>query len=73
MAKEHLGRYANTLDCLGQVLRQEGPAALFIGIAPTLWRNCLWNGVYYGTTHELDRWGRRWGARNGGRWGSGSE
>ncbi|KIY96069.1 2-oxodicarboxylate carrier 2 [Monoraphidium neglectum] len=55
MAKEHLGRYANTLDCLGQVLRQEGPAALFIGIAPTLWRNCLWNGVYYGTTHELDR------------------
>lgn len=25
MAKEHLGRYRNTWDCLGQVLRQEGP------------------------------------------------
>ncbi|KAI8468968.1 MAG: mitochondrial carrier domain-containing protein [Monoraphidium minutum] len=55
MAKEHLGRYANTADCLRQVLRQEGPGALFIGLTPTLWRNCVWNSIYYGTTHELDR------------------
>jgi hypothetical protein len=44
MAKEHLGRYANTFDCLGQVLRTEGPQALLIGLAPTLWRNCECGG-----------------------------
>jgi solute carrier family 25 2-oxodicarboxylate transporter 21 len=44
MAKEHLGRYANTFDALAQVLRQEGAAALLTGLAPTLWRNCIWNG-----------------------------
>lgn len=54
MAKEHLGRYKNTLDCLMQVLRQEGPAALLIGLGPTLWRNCVWNGLYYGTMHQLE-------------------
>jgi hypothetical protein len=58
MAKEHLGRYKNTADALAQVLRVEGPAALFIGLAPTLWRNCVWNSIFYGTTHEIDRWRR---------------
>ena len=48
MAKEHLGRYRNTADCLRQLLAQEGVGALFIGLAPTLWRNCVWNGLYYG-------------------------
>lgn len=38
MAKEHLGRYRNTLHCLSEVLRTEGPSALFIGLAPTLLR-----------------------------------
>lgn len=42
-----------------QVLKQEGPAALFTGLAPTLWRNCIWNGLYYGTAHELDKCARR--------------
>jgi hypothetical protein len=40
MAREHLGKYANTFDCLTKLLREEGPRALFIGLAPTLWRNC---------------------------------
>lgn len=38
MAKEHLGRYRNTLHCLSEVLKTEGPSALFIGMAPTLLR-----------------------------------
>lgn len=38
MAKEHLGRYRNTLHCLSEVLKAEGPSALFIGMAPTLLR-----------------------------------
>jgi hypothetical protein len=38
MAKAHLGRYRNTMHCLTEVLRTEGPSALFIGLAPTLFR-----------------------------------
>ncbi len=54
MAKEHLGHYANTWDCLTKVLRQEGPTALAIGLTPTLFRNCIWNGIFYGTMYELE-------------------
>ncbi len=54
MAKEHIGRYRNSLHCAATLLRTEGVSALFIGLAPTLWRNCIWNGIYYGTMHQLD-------------------
>eukprot|EP00882_Tetradesmus_deserticola_P003923 GHRQ01004148.1.p1 GENE.GHRQ01004148.1~~GHRQ01004148.1.p1 ORF type:complete len:311 (+),score=141.45 GHRQ01004148.1:882-1814(+) len=55
MAKEHLGRYANSMHCLQQVLQQEGPSALFIGLVPTLYRNCIWNCLYYGTMHRIEQ------------------
>jgi solute carrier family 25 2-oxodicarboxylate transporter 21 len=55
MAREHNGRYATSVDCLRKVLGQEGPAALLVGMSPTLWRNCVWNSIYYGTTFELER------------------
>mmetsp|Transcript_2283 Transcript_2283/g.5111 ORF Transcript_2283/g.5111 Transcript_2283/m.5111 type:complete len:283 (+) Transcript_2283:59-907(+) len=55
MAKEHLGRYKNTLDCLAKVVSAEGISALTIGLGPTLWRNCIWNSLYYGTMFEVDK------------------
>jgi solute carrier family 25 2-oxodicarboxylate transporter 21 len=39
MAREHLGRYHNSWHCLREVLRTEGPGALFIGLVPTLYRS----------------------------------
>lgn len=54
MAKEHLGRYHNTWDCIVKVLRSEGPSALLIGLGPTLYRNCVWNGLYYGSMHQVE-------------------
>jgi hypothetical protein len=36
-----------------QVLASEGIAALFIGLGPTIARNCVWNSIYYGTMHEV--------------------
>ncbi|GFR45377.1 hypothetical protein Agub_g6753, partial [Astrephomene gubernaculifera] len=53
MAKEHLGRYRNSWDCLTQVVRQEGLTALATGLGPTLWRNCIWNSLYYGSMYLL--------------------
>jgi hypothetical protein len=36
-----------------QVLKSEGPLALTTGLGPTLYRNCIWNSIYYGTMHEV--------------------
>lgn len=44
MAKEHLGRYHNSLDCLTKTVREEGVGALTIGLLPTMIRNSVWNG-----------------------------
>jgi solute carrier family 25 2-oxodicarboxylate transporter 21 len=43
MAKEHLGVYRNTFDCLAKIVRNEGIMALTIGLGPSLWRNCIWD------------------------------
>ena len=52
-AKEYLSKYSSPTDCLSQTLRSEGPRALYIGLVPTLFRNCVWNTVYFGTMHWL--------------------
>eukprot|EP00798_Chlamydomonas_sp_ICE-L_P001480 gene1480-32866_t len=54
MAKAHLGKYKNTMDCLKQVVEKEGVSALTIGLIPTLFRNCIWNGIYYGAVYQID-------------------
>jgi solute carrier family 25 2-oxodicarboxylate transporter 21 len=55
MAKEHLGRYKNTLDCVVQIVRNEGVTALTIGLAPTLWRNCVWDSIYLAGMYNIDQ------------------
>eukprot|EP00329_Picozoa_sp_Boothbay-MS584-11_P007537 67954_4 len=55
MAKEHLGRYKNTFDCVAKIVRSEGVAALSIGLGPTLWRNCVWDSVYLSGVYNLDK------------------
>ena len=52
-AKEHLQRYSGTFDCLRRVLVEEGAATLFIGLHATIWRNCVWNSVYFALMHAL--------------------
>jgi hypothetical protein len=45
-----------TSRCLGarlQILRQEGLLAFTTGLGPTLWRNCVWNTIFYGTMEQL--------------------
>ena len=54
MAKEHLGRYRNSLDCLTKTVREEGVGALTIGLAPTIIRNSIWNSIFYGTLSYLE-------------------
>ena len=48
--------------------------ALTIGLAPTIIRNSIWNSLYYGTVHEIEK--RIQPLENGfleaGRWVDGS-
>ena len=46
-SKDHLSRYTSTMDCMTQILRKEGPLALYAGLEPQIWRNAAWNGVYF--------------------------
>lgn len=48
-AKEHLGKYSGSVDCLVKIVRSEGVKGLTIGLGPTLYRNCVWNTVNFGT------------------------
>jgi len=47
-AKENMGKYTSTLDCVMKIAKQEGPLAFTNGLESTLWRHALWNGGYFG-------------------------
>ncbi|CAJ1383375.1 unnamed protein product [Effrenium voratum] len=51
--KDLVQHYANDFDCLIKVLLEEGPQALLAGLQSTVIRNCVWNGVYFGTISFL--------------------
>lgn len=61
-AKEHLGRYRNSWQCLATVVKEEGVVALSNGLAATACRNSAWNSVYFATMHGLKQ---RFGAAEG--------
>eukprot|EP00611_Tribonema_gayanum_P002178 TRINITY_DN1158_c2_g1_i1.p1 TRINITY_DN1158_c2_g1~~TRINITY_DN1158_c2_g1_i1.p1 ORF type:complete len:316 (-),score=120.56 TRINITY_DN1158_c2_g1_i1:158-1057(-) len=47
-AKENLGRYTGVVDCVQSLVRTEGALSLYKGVESQLWRNAVWNGVYFG-------------------------
>jgi solute carrier family 25 2-oxodicarboxylate transporter 21 len=47
-AKENRGLYTSTLDCAKKLVNQEGFMGLYKGGEPQLWRNAVWNGIYFG-------------------------
>ncbi len=50
-AKENLGKFRSNADCVLQTLKSEGVRGLFVGLQHTVWRNSVWNGVYFGFMH----------------------
>lgn len=52
-ARENLGRFKGNMDCLMQTVRTEGVFGLFTGLHHTVWRNSVWNGVYFGSMHII--------------------
>lgn len=52
--RANAGRYANSMDAVTKVFRQEGPLAFYKGFESTLWRNAVWNATYFGTIHAIN-------------------
>ena len=52
-AKEHLGRYHGPVDCVMKIFRNEGVSHFFTGLVPTIYRNCVWNTIYFGVMFEM--------------------
>jgi solute carrier family 25 2-oxodicarboxylate transporter 21 len=52
-SKEFVGRYANTLDALRSVIRDEGLLALYSGALPMAYRNCIFNGTFFAGCHLI--------------------
>ena len=46
-SKEHLSKYKNTLHAIGTVLKREGPMALYSGALPLMYRNGIFNGLFF--------------------------
>lgn len=49
-SKAYIGMYLNTADGVSKILRQEGVAAFTRGFEPSLWRQGVWNGIFFGTS-----------------------
>lgn len=47
-AKENLGRFTSTTHCLQDLVSKEGLVGLYKGVEPQMWRNMVWNGIYFG-------------------------
>ena len=54
-AIEHLGKYNGPVDCIIKTYKSEGLIGFTRGLSPTLFRNCIWNAVYFGTMHWLKK------------------
>jgi len=46
-AKENSAMFNNTGDALIKTIRNEGFFSLYRGIEPLVWRNAIWNGLYF--------------------------
>ena len=52
-SKEYLGRYNNTAHCLRTVIAEEGLTALYKGILPHTYRNCVFNGGFFAGSYLI--------------------
>ncbi|KAF2094710.1 mitochondrial 2-oxodicarboxylate carrier 1 [Rhizodiscina lignyota] len=51
--KAQAHKYKSGIDCLQQVIRQEGVLAMYQGLESTIWRHVLWNSGYFGCIFQV--------------------
>jgi len=45
--------YKSTMEAAVSIIRYEGLRGIYKGLVPQLWRNGVWNGVYFGIINKL--------------------
>jgi len=55
-AKENVSIYTSTPDALYKTIRNDGIFALYRGIEPLIWRNAIWNGLYFAFIPIVNNW-----------------
>merc|ERR1711939_1161536 len=51
--KNSAGKYTGPMDCVRQIIRNEGLLGMYNGLEPTFWRHVLWNGGYFGCIFQV--------------------
>lgn len=51
--KAQAHKYKGMIDCVQQVVRQEGVLALYQGLEATIWRHAWWNSGYFGCIYQV--------------------
>merc|ERR1712093_62407 len=51
--KNSAGKYTGPMDCVRQIIRNEGLLGMYNGLEPTSWRHVLWNGGYFGCIFQV--------------------
>ncbi|OCK83085.1 mitochondrial 2-oxodicarboxylate carrier [Lepidopterella palustris CBS 459.81] len=51
--KAQAHKYTGMIDCVGKIIRQEGPLTLYQGLESTMWRHVLWNAGYFGCIFQV--------------------
>ena len=52
--RSNAARYANTMDAVSKIFKQEGALSFYKGFESTLWRNAVWNATYFGMIHAIN-------------------
>jgi len=64
-AKENMNLYKNTFVALIKTISQQGIFALYKGIEPLVWRNAVWNGLFFACIPSVNKYLPKREGKNG--------
>ncbi|EKX44809.1 hypothetical protein GUITHDRAFT_58369, partial [Guillardia theta CCMP2712] len=54
-ARENIAKFSGPVDCAVQTWRLQGARGLLTGLETTIWRNSIWNSIYFYSMHEMKK------------------
>ena len=54
-ARENVAKFSGPVDCAVQTWRLQGARGLLTGLETTIWRNSIWNSIYFYSMHEMKK------------------
>eukprot|EP00960_Hanusia_phi_P078212 768793-Hanusia_phi.AAC.8 len=54
-ARENVSKFSGPVDCAMQTWKMQGVKGLLTGLQTTIWRNSIWNSIYFYSMHEMKK------------------